>query len=84
MLVTLLDANNCLGAVMLVSSSTFINQLYLLSSRFLIEGSKGAILHTDFSAEPWFLLVTHSSNDTCHLRSRNMYLKCEATIALHR
>jgi hypothetical protein len=32
------------------------NQLHLLSSRFLIEGSKGAVLHTgDFRAEPWFL-----------------------------
>jgi hypothetical protein len=31
-------------------------QLHLPSSRFLIEGPKGAVLHTgDFRAEPWFL-----------------------------
>ena len=38
------------------NSMTKIKPTSSLSSRFLIEGSKGAILHTgDFRAEPWFL-----------------------------
>jgi hypothetical protein len=57
--ITLLDANHCPGAVMQVLSEVFdliYNQLHLLSTRFLIEGPKGAVLHTgDFRAEAWFL-----------------------------
>jgi DNA cross-link repair 1C protein len=58
--ITLFDANHCPGAVMFVFKHLHPTERSLTPvpyhCRFLIEGAKGAVLHTgDFRAEPRFL-----------------------------